>query len=156
MQIFVSTFTGNTVTLEVDRFATVREVQGQIQAAASVPGEFRLIFGGRPLDVDRTLADFDVTEESTLHLVINLRGGGKKRKKKVFTKPKKEKHKHKKVKLAILRYYQVDGVGKVKHLRKECPHEICGAGVFFAIHFNRYHCGKCGIRMEFNKDEQKA
>jgi hypothetical protein len=39
--------------------------------------------------------------------VLRLRGGAKKRKKKVYTKPKKIKHKHKKVKLAVLRFYQV-------------------------------------------------
>lgn len=39
--------------------------------------------------------------------VLRLRGGGKKRKKKVYTKPKKIKHKHKKSKLATLKYYQV-------------------------------------------------
>lgn len=36
-----------------------------------------------------------------------MRGGGKKRKKKVYTKPKKIRHKHKKNKLATLKYYQV-------------------------------------------------
>jgi hypothetical protein len=45
--------------------------------------------------------------ESTLHLVLRLRGGGKKRKKKNYTTPKKNKHKHKKVKLAVLKYYKV-------------------------------------------------
>ena len=45
--------------------------------------------------------------ESTLHLVLRLRGGAKKRKKKNYTTPKKIKHKHKKVKLAVLKYYKV-------------------------------------------------
>ena len=45
--------------------------------------------------------------ESTLHLVLRLHGGGKKRKKKNYTTPKKIKHKHKKVKLAVLKYYKV-------------------------------------------------
>lgn len=49
---------------------------------------------------------FDVSE-STLHLVLRLRGGAKKRKKKNYTTPKKIKHKHKKVKLAVLKYYKV-------------------------------------------------
>ena len=46
--------------------------------------------------------------ESTLHLVLRLRGGAKKRKKKNYTTPKKQKHKHKKVKLAVLKYYKVN------------------------------------------------
>lgn len=50
------------------------------------------------------------TQESTLHLVLRLRGGAKKRKKKSYTTPKKNKHKRKKVKLAVLKYYKVGAV----------------------------------------------
>ena len=82
-----------------------------------------------------------------------LRGGAKKRKKKNYTTPKKIKHKHRKVKLAVLKYYkvgllvtknrfelpvlQVDDNGKINRLRRECPAEECGAGVFMAAHFDR-------------------
>ena len=66
--------------------------------------------------------------------MLRLRGGGKKRKKKVYTKPKKVKHVHKKVKLAFLKLYKVDDAGKVTRLRKECPAPECGAGVFMANH----------------------
>lgn len=45
----------------------------------------------------------------------------KKRKKKVYTTPKKIKHKRKKTKLAVLKYYKVDGDGKIERLRRECP-----------------------------------
>merc|ERR1711924_164837 len=74
---------------------------------------------------------------------MGLLGGAKKRKKKVYTKPKKIPHKHKKVKLAVLKFYKVDGQDRVQRLRKECVH--CGPGVFMATHFNRYHCGKCSL-----------
>lgn len=50
---------------------------------------------------------FLLLQESTLHLVLRLRGGAKKRKKKSYTTPKKNKHKRKKVKLAVLKYYKV-------------------------------------------------
>ena len=40
-------------------------------------------------------------------MVLRLRGGAKKRKKKSYTTPKKNKHKRKKVKLAVLKYYKV-------------------------------------------------
>ena len=53
--------------------------------------------------------------------MLRLRGGGKKRKKKVYTTPKKIKHKRKKTKLAVLKYYKVDGDGKIERLRRECP-----------------------------------
>ena len=58
-----------------------------------------------------------LTDESTVFLSLVLAGGGKKRKKKTYTKPKKIKHKHKKVKLAVLKYYKVDGNGKITRLR---------------------------------------
>merc|ERR1712096_388392 len=50
------------------------------------------------------------------HLVLRLRGGGKKRKKKNYTTPKKIKHKHTKVKLATLRFYKVEENGKINRL----------------------------------------
>merc|ERR1711924_416954 len=63
-------------------------------------------------------------EEATVFLTCGLDGGAKKRKKKVYTKPKKVPHKHKKVKLAVLKFYKVDGNNKVVRLRKESP--VCG------------------------------
>jgi ribosomal protein S27AE len=92
-------------------------------------------------------------KESTLHLVLRLRGGAKKRKKKTYTKPKKNKHKRRKVKLAYLQFYKVDGDNKVTRLRKECPNAECGAGVFMANHFDRHYCGKCGLTYVYSKEE---
>ena len=57
------------------------------------------------------------------------------------------------VKLAVLKYYKIDDNGKITRLRRECPSESCGAGVFMAQHFDRQYCGKCCLTYAFNKKE---
>merc|ERR1712039_687790 len=113
--------------------------------------EGNVTFNGKSLSAE-TLVSEAVSAEATLDVNPDLLGAGKKRKKKQYTKPKKIKHKHKKVKLAVLKFYKVDGSDKVQRLRKECP--ACGPGVFMAMHFNRYYCGRCSLTYVFKQDNE--
>ncbi|XP_011500990.1 PREDICTED: ubiquitin-40S ribosomal protein S27a [Ceratosolen solmsi marchali] len=156
MQLFVKTLTNRTITLEAESSETVENIKNVIQDREGIPlYEQRLYFAGRQLENEKILSDYNIQKECSLDLQLRLYGGAKKRKKKNYSTPKKIKHKKKKVKLAVLKFYKVDENGKIHRLRRECPSEQCGAGVFMAAMEDRHYCGKCGYTLVFNKPEDK-
>ena len=78
-QIFVMSLNGRTIALEVEDDILVLEVKQQIEDIEGIPlNQQRLVFSGKQMEDPRTLRHYNVRNNSTVSLLLRLRGGGKK------------------------------------------------------------------------------
>lgn len=142
-QILLNNLNGTTSIISANTVGDLRTRASEITSAP--PSSLRLVTQGHELINDQENLDGLVQELGNVYCLARLLGGGKKRKKKTYTKPKKLKHKKKKEKMAVLKFYKIGDDGKVQRLRRECPADTCGAGIFMAAHADRFYCGKCTL-----------
>jgi small subunit ribosomal protein S27Ae len=150
MHIFVKTLTGKSLELAVSATTEVTELNNQIETLMGVPSEEQnLIFNGKSL-ISGLLAENGLENESKIYMVVDIEGGAKGKKKKKDTKKRKKKHTKKKVKLAVLKYYKVEG-DKVVRLKQQTNY-----GTFLADHGNRLYCGRTHVTYMKTQDTKAA
>ena len=76
MQLFVKTLTGRTSTITVEAGESIRSIKEKLREMEGIPeSDQRLVFAGKHLEDSRAISDYNIREESTLYLLLRLRGG---------------------------------------------------------------------------------
>jgi ubiquitin-small subunit ribosomal protein S27Ae len=143
MQVFVRNATGSPLALDVAPSTSVFSLKEEICEINGLDLEFvSLIHSGVALDESETLESCGIPNYANIDFEMKMLGG--KKKKKAYTTPKRVAHKHKAMKMATMNFYKIEGEN-VKPLKRVCPDESCGDGVFMAKHFDRHYCGRCRL-----------
>jgi len=74
-QFFVKNLAGKTITIDLNPNMTIRQVKEHVEQVENIPvDQQRLIYQGKQLEDDRTLSDYNIEKDATIHLVLRLRG----------------------------------------------------------------------------------
>ena len=138
MKLFIQSVSGKQICLDAESTILVSELKEIAQTDGF------LVYSGKSLEDEKTLGDYEITEDSILYDIPECDGGKKKkRKKKSFSSKKRVPHTRKKETLKLLKLFKIGKDGSVEPQRKEC--ENC-KGSFMARHKDgRLYCGNCHL-----------